>query len=290
MTRNKDPVADTRGVYRASDLTGPNGGVRHQSIPNLPPHQAEQYKNDNWGVSSNGQNQQLQSGQGPLRSNLTSTASYSSREGSRPLGDEYTDIKEMIDSAISASAGSAGPSVTAGTGLTLNGSALDVNATLGHVTSVGTLTGLTVDGAATFNDPVTFTDAVTVPAFTASGAVHVTGASTFADCNVTGFLKVAKSVITPMQYFAAAEGDTITATASSPGVVINPAAALAALTIVFPASPANGQHFSVHSSQDVAAVTVTAAFANGNAPTAGITAGVPWKYMWNSDAAAWFNA
>lgn len=251
----------------------------------------------------------------PTRFTSGGSTTHSARESSRPFGDEIADVQRMINDALTTA--SAGSTITAGNGVTLTGTTLDVNSSLPFVTSVGTLTGLTVDGSSTFEDPVTFTNgftstgAVTVPAFASTGAATfdggvtfndpvtltdslsvtslvASGSATLTDATLSGFLKVAKCMVTPMQYFAPAEGDVVTAASSSPGLVLNPAAPLAALTVVFPATPQNGQRFSVHSTQNVTAVTFTASFATGNAPPAGITAGTPISYIWNSDVVGWF--
>lgn len=270
-------------MIRREGETGVNGTVRHGGITT---------------TAQSNSNTPLKQRQ------LSDVKDFSKREGSRPLGDEYADIKHMIDTAVS-SAAPTGPTVSAGTGLTLTESTLSVNNSLSNVTAVGTLATLTVDGESTLRGATTVTGATTMGDLTVGGVATVTGATTLGnvtvggtaavtgmatlgDAVVTGYLRLVKSFITPMQYFAAADGDTVTATALSPGIVLNPTGPLATLTIVLPATPLNGQQVSILSSQDVAAVTITASFANGNAPAAGLTAGTPLRYIWSSDAAAWF--
>lgn len=145
----------------------------------------------------------------------TSTASdFSQRESAKPYGDQYSDMKEMIDSSVSSATG----------------------------------------------------------AFTTK---------TYVD---TADLKE------NVQYFVPVTGATLTATNTSTCIIVNPAAGLAALTVVLPTTPVNGQRFTITSSQTVAAITLTGTFAaNNTAPTA-LTAGQPIRYVYSTDAAKWFRA
>jgi hypothetical protein len=301
--RNRGPVADNRLVQRPEDATvwkspfsrnlGHTTGLGHHSSDSAGSESSELLKND-----------------------LSTPTDHSKREGSRPLGDLYADMQKMIGNAVSALAPSSGGSITAGTGLVATGGTFSVDSVLAHVVEVGALTGLTVNGPVVCNDTVSVpaptapSDAATkfyadsvVPvagtgltktgntlsvngsAITALGTL--TGLTVAGNAVINGILTNTKSFVSPMQYFAPASGDVLTSTGFSPGMIVNPVAALAALTIAFPGTPSNGQHFSVHSSQDVTALTVTAPFANGNAPAA-ITAGVPLRFVYSSDAAAWF--
>lgn len=112
----------------------------------------------------------------------------------------------------------------------------------------------------------------------------ITSVGTLTGLSVTG------AIVTPMEYVTPADGDTITASNTSPGVIVNPAGAIDALTVVFPETPVNGQRFSLHTTQDITALTVTATFAPGNAPPAGMTAGTPLRWIYSTDLGGWVNA
>jgi len=101
-------------------------------------------------------------------------------------------------------------------------------------------------------------------------------------------LSVSGPVSTPLQYLVPTDGSTVTASSNYPGIILNPAAAVA-LTVVFPASPANGQHFSLHTTHDVT-LTATATFATNNQPPSSITAGTALRYIYSSGLSAWVAA
>lgn len=226
-----------------------------------------------------------------------------------------------------------GTVVTAGAGLTKVANALSLDADQsGTITTIGALTGLTVDGTsvfngvATFNNDTAFTGDVTVPTPAAGSSVAnkdyvdtfvdnsavvagaglvrtgntlsvdgatittigtLTGLNVAGNATVDGLFTTTKAWSSSMQYAVPADGDIVSLTEGSPGIFLDPAGALGVLTLDFPATPTNGQRFSVHSSQDVGSVTALASFANGNGPTS-ITAGVPLKFIYSTDAGLWF--
>ena len=304
MPRNRGPTADKRNLVRDGDA---NVGRNFQS--SLRPH----YNDDNVGQQEQThQTQQLKSfnANTPLKQNLVTAQDFSTRESSKPLGDDYADIKKMISEATSGS----GSGSTAGTGLTLNAGALDVNTSLSHVTSLGTLTGLTVSGASTFSGTVSvptptasghaasksYVDGAAVTAgsgLSQTGSVislapitsvgTLTGLTVGGNATLTGKLSVGKCLITPLEYNTPVDADTVTAVANSPGLLLNPATALPSLTIVLPSAPVDGQHFSVTSSHSVTSLTLTATFAV-TAPTS-LSAGVALHWIYSADAASWFN-
>ncbi len=73
------------------------------------------------------------------------------------------------------------------------------------------------------------------------------------------------SILTPMPGFGSVvyviplTGATITAVPGQGGFQVNPAGAIAALTVVLPEGTVEGQVFETSTSQDITAVTVTAA-------------------------------
>ncbi len=85
-------------------------------------------------------------------------------------------------------------------------------------------------------------------------------------------------------------GDTITATQGLGAIHIDPAGAIAALSLVLPPSPVDGQVFEVSTSQDITALTVTAP---GGTTVVGVTGNVlaasggsSWRYDLSRDE--WF--
>lgn len=105
---------------------------------------------------------------------------------------------------------------TAGTGLTLTGTAFSVNASQSQITSVGTLTGLNSSGT------------VTAPAFTANTGVFTgngSGLSAIAGANVTGTVSSATSATTAGTVTTAAQPNitstgTLTSLTVSGGVTL----------------------------------------------------------------------
>jgi hypothetical protein len=192
--------------------------------------------------------------------------------------------------------------VTAGDGLTKTDNVISLDS--GSITSVGTLTGLTVDGDAAFTGAVVvppptdgthavnrdYADGLTVTAgdglTKTDNVISLDSGSITSVGTLTG-LTVDGAIVTPMEYYAPAEGDTITAPSRSPGVILNPSDPLNNLTIAFPSDPANGQRFSIHTTQNIDSLTATATFAPNNDPPLGLTAGIPLRYIYSSDIAGW---
>ena len=117
------------------------------------------------------------------------TAVFSSNISSvAPILDSHLTTKAYVDNLLS------GTTVVAGTGLTLTGSTLSVNASQTQVTTVGTLTGLTVSG----NTSITSGTASTS---TSTGALVVSGgAGVSGSINIGGAVKltqVSPQVISP---------------------------------------------------------------------------------------------
>src|SRR5689334_8558396 len=78
-----------------------------------------------------------------------------------------------------------------------------------------------------------------------------------------------------LEYFTPADGDVVTTRDTTSSVIVNPAEAINALTVVLPDAPVNGQKFSLYTTQDIMDLTVTASFAPGNVPPVGMSAGIP---------------
>lgn len=120
-----------------------------------------------------------------------------------------------------------------------------------------------------------------------------------ADTQLPGGQTPQSEVISTQQYRAAAYGiytpltaTTITAPATSQLTYVNPAGTIAALTIITPSAPVDGQRWKVYSTKIVTALTLTAATGqtidvSTAAPTA-MTAGSSFVYIYNGATAAWF--
>lgn len=80
-------------------------------------------------------------------------------------------------------------------------------------------------------------------------------------------------------YIVPADGSTYTAPPAVDSVLLEPAGALAALTVLLPALPQDRDTFSVSSTHDITALTVGGAYTVLNAP-AGLLAGqgVCWQF------------
>lgn len=107
--------------------------------------------------------------------------------------------------------------------------------------------------------------------------------------SVGGPVSLSGALVTPYQYAVPLTGATVTASATAQGLIINPAADLAALTVVLPTSPRDGQVFAICTSRAVATLTVTGTLATGNA-LAALVAGTPVNFIYSSTASAWFKA
>lgn len=82
-------------------------------------------------------------------------------------------------------------------------------------------------------------------------------------------------------YNAPASGATITLSAGDRALVIDPAAAIAALNIVLPPSPINGDVFELSASQAITAIAVTAppgVSVNGGGGALAANGGMSWRY------------
>jgi hypothetical protein len=237
----------------------------------------------------------------PLRlEQLQTVADFTRREMARVYGEQYGDIQTMIRQN----------QLQPGSGVTIADNTVSVDPS--QITAVGTLDTLEVTGSATFTNgpvsvpaPVNGTDAVTKDyadssvvtagtGLTKTGNVlaidaaqpSITSVGTLSALSVSGDATVGGHVLSSIQYSVPADGETVTTSAEN--VILNPATALSTLTLTFPTGATNGQKLIVTSSQNVATLTATGPFANGNAPAAGLTAGTPIRFIWSADAAAWF--
>jgi hypothetical protein len=92
------------------------------------------------------------------------------------------------------------------------------------------------------------------------------------------------SVVNKVQYAIPMTGNTVTSD-SSTQMILDPAGALATLTIVLPASPVNGQQFNVTSTQTITGITYTGGTVVGN--PAGLAPGSPDRFVYSSNATEW---
>jgi hypothetical protein len=90
-----------------------------------------------------------------------------------------------------------------------------------------------------------------------------------------------------VQYNAPVTGASITINASTTALLVNPAGTIAALTVVLPATPFNGQSVTVASSQIVTALTVTGTIV-GTLTT--LALGGFARFVYSADASTWFRA
>jgi hypothetical protein len=302
----REPLADTRTVDRRN-LNSPYPSLASRNISfNPSENQLEELEK-----------LQMEHKQNPnlfKLEQLDNPSDYSRREVARVYGEQYNEFQRLLQAN----------QLTAGSGVTIVDNEISVDPS--QINDIGTLDSLTVTGAADFSGDTfsvsgaaTFSGVITVPsptngtdattktyvdgtvvtagtgltktgnAFSVNAAqTGVTSLGTLTGLNVNGDVSVAGFVYTGVQYNVPIEGDTVSATAET--IILNPSAALTALTIVFPNSPSDGQKLTITSSQNVSALTATASFANGNEPSAGLTAGSPLKYVWSQDAAVWFAA
>lgn len=110
--------------------------------------------------------------------------------------------------------------------------------------------------------------------------------------STTGLL-VAKSgaqingkVITPPQYTAPTTGQTVTSNGNSE-LVINPAGTLLALTVVMPASPADGQRFTLSCTQILTGLTMTSSQTILGALTSVAAVNSYASWLYSSTATSW---
>jgi hypothetical protein len=159
---------------------------------------------------------------------------------------------------------------TAGPGLVLTGTELAVSDSLAHVTNVGILRGLHVQGPAAFSANVTVRTPVDAGDACPKSYVDAAGLRSGAS----------------FQYVTVADGDTVSLTASR--ITLDAPAPLAALTLTLPTGE-NGRYISITSTQDVGAIT----FANGTVRAAKITAltaEVPASLVYHAGPNEWFAA
>ena len=105
-----------------------------------------------------------------------------------------------------------------------------------------------------------------------------------------GLLLISVSLIEVHQHAEPVSGDTVTLTANVRRCIINPAAGIAALTVVLPPNPINGQVTGISSTQAIAALTVNAGTGGAaivGAPTA-LTAGQAFTMLYRLTDNSWF--
>ena len=108
------------------------------------------------------------------------------------------------------------------------------------------------------------------------GSEQQLGASApYGDETVDNLTVMHRLVVTP-NYQTPADGGTVDLSDMSVHI-LDPAAALATLTLTFPTSPKNGRKLCLVSTQNVAAVTLTNATIAGTAP-AGLTTNTPLHF------------
>lgn len=90
-----------------------------------------------------------------------------------------------------------------------------------------------------------------------------------------------------VQYAAPTTGQTVTALASTDVLQIDPAGTLATLTVVLPASPVDGQDFTVCTSQIITTLTVTGSIV-GTLTTMAL--GGFARFSYSATAAKWMRA
>jgi hypothetical protein len=95
-----------------------------------------------------------------------------------------------------------------------------------------------------------------------------------------------KATIRPVQRVTPLTAATVTATTGVDALVllIAPAGTIAALTVVFPTNPVDGQNFVIRCSQIVTTLTVTGTVVGS--PTA-LTVGYYRIFMWDATGATW---
>lgn len=100
---------------------------------------------------------------------------------------------------------------------------------------------------------------------------------------------VSRTQLYDVEYLAqpSATGFSVSVPANTGVLLLDPAAAYANGTIVFPTAPNNRQRIEVCSTQDVTAVTWTSSYTIKNTP-AGLTAGQGVAWMFRSASNAWY--
>lgn len=154
---------------------------------------------------------------------------------------------------------------TAGQGLELNGTELSVSSTLSHVTSIGVLRSLHVQGTAAFSTTVTVRDPV--DAGDATPKRYVDGLSSRTGGTI--------------QYARPEEGETLLITGSR--VILDPPNALTALTVTLPTGE-HGRLVTLTSTRDIGTVT----FTDGPGPFT-LAPDVPKSIVYVTGPDAWFS-
>jgi hypothetical protein len=87
------------------------------------------------------------------------------------------------------------------------------------------------------------------------------------------------------QYATPTAGQTVTSNGSSL-LILNPAATLATLTVVFPSAPKNGQYLTLFSTHIVTALTVTSVKSLYNGPSA-LAANAKHEFVFSASLNQW---
>ena len=93
----------------------------------------------------------------------------------------------------------------------------------------------------------------------------------------------------PYAYTTPTSGSTVTASSTANNLILNPAGSLATLTIAMPSTPADGQIFSVSTTQIITVLTFTATPTIYNAPTT-LAAGAVARFQYSAAVNSWFRA
>lgn len=89
------------------------------------------------------------------------------------------------------------------------------------------------------------------------------------------------------QYAAPTTGQTVTAGAGVDRLLIDPAGTLLALTVVLPASPSDGQSFTIATSQAITTLTITGSIVG---TLATLALGGYARFIYSATAAKWLRA
>jgi hypothetical protein len=104
---------------------------------------------------------------------------------------------------------------------------------------------------------------------------------------MSGVSTSGSGTVQSVQYAAPSTGATVTANAGVHVLHLDPAGTLAALSVVLPASPANGQDFVISTSQTITALTITGTIV-GTLTT--LALGGFARFNYSSSAAKWLRA
>lgn len=190
-----------------------------------------------------------------------------------------------------------GAGAVQGSGATITRSwSAGFNGRVGVATSIY-IGGLTTAATALIHLAAGTATASTAPIKLTSGTnLTATEAGVLAEYDGTNFFGTPNTTVgrwaynfNSLQYTTPATGTTITSTAGIKQVVANPAGTLLALTVIFPASPVNGQTFGLAISQIITTLTLNTSDGStidGSITTSSVNSNGGWVY--SSVANIWF--